>query len=250
MVHDFGSGPTEFHSAIAAPPTRAAALRNEPAALDPTLEPNSPTFRCAVLLLAAERIGQNIDRLARFSGYPREFVAKCARRLCDNGVWRNGQTVYNWDEACLADDAIRRAFWADVAVAEGRMCRRENGHGGIEWAQAGCWIKSYEDDGGRIDPGASTQYLSPDLQQVGASIQTGALLDEHVSAPEARVAQNRIQPGSRADTCRGSATGGLSPQSITRSRIQPQGESAPRHPEPTPPPTLCPELFAGTVWLT
>jgi hypothetical protein len=231
-------------------PVSVTSLRNKIKALDPTLEQSSPTFRCAVLLLAAQHLTQNIDRLARITAYPREFVAKCARRLCDNGVWRQGATVCTWNEATLADGPDHMAFWADVAVAEGKMSRRVNGNGGIEWAQAGCWIKSYEDDGGRRDPSASTQYLSPDLQQVGASIQTGALLDEHVSAPEARVAQNRIQPGSRADTSRGSATGGLSPQSITRSRIQPQGESAPRHPEPTPPPTLCPELFAGTVWLT
>ena len=104
------------------------------------IDPASDTFRAAVLLLASLEFGQNVEGLARRTGFPRSFVAKCARRLIDNGVWVGGETAAEWS----ADDEASGAFWNDVAVAEGKLCRRVGAAGEIEWAPAGYWKKNYE----------------------------------------------------------------------------------------------------------
>lgn len=129
----------------------------------PELDPASPTFRAAVLLLAAARVGQNIDRLARLTGLPRGFVAQCARRLVDNGVWRNDQTICSW----IGQGAAHPAFWSDVGVAEGRVCRRINAQGEMEWAAAGVWTKSYEYV--RSHEGLTVLYLAPEDESIEAA---------------------------------------------------------------------------------
>ena len=109
--------------------------------LDPAAEPSSSRFRAAIVLLAAVELGQNVDRLSRFTRLERPFVAKCARRLVDNGVWQGGNTVAAWTWDLQAG---RREFWNDVGVAEGKLCRRINNTGEMEWAAAGEWTKHYE----------------------------------------------------------------------------------------------------------
>lgn len=100
----------------------------------------SDTWRAAILLVASLDTGHNVDRIARRTGAPRPFVAKCARRLVDNGVWTGEGTVGAWTSDPGAGDAFRR----DVAVAEGRMQRRSGEGGVLEWAAAGNWTKSFE----------------------------------------------------------------------------------------------------------
>lgn len=105
----------------------------------PDLDPESMTYRAAVVLLIAPVIGCGVHKLAKVTGYPSEFVARCARRLVDNGVWPDGQpycsgyTVYNWDD-----------FWRDVGVAEGKLCRRCDETGELQWAAPGEWWKEYD----------------------------------------------------------------------------------------------------------
>lgn len=106
--------------------------------LSPSLDPSSPQAKAAVLLLLAREAGLNVDRLARLSGYERHFVAACVRRLYDNGVWAGGRTCYAWTEPCEA------AFWNDVGVAVGRLCRRTDEEGNPAWAPAGSWTKVYD----------------------------------------------------------------------------------------------------------
>lgn len=103
------------------------------------LDSSSITFRSAVILLAGLEFGHNIDRVARRTGYDRPFVARVARRLIDNGVWNAGVTVADWSSS----DEASGTFWNDVAVAEGKMCRRIGPTGQIEWAPAGFWNKSF-----------------------------------------------------------------------------------------------------------
>jgi hypothetical protein len=121
---------------VAAPP-RADRLRHELRRARPALGEGSPTFMSAMLLLLGREIGPNIDRLSRLTGYPRDFVAKCARRLYDNGVWEDGRTVCEWS---TQDDP---SFWADVEVAEGKLYRQSS-ETGCEWAPIGQWRKSYD----------------------------------------------------------------------------------------------------------
>jgi hypothetical protein len=103
----------------------------------PQLDPSSSVHQAAVVLLAGCVVGHNIDRLTRFTALPRPTVAKFARRLVDDGVWRGGEVVREWHGA--ADPA----FWNDVAVAEGRMHRRVTEAGVLEWAGAGEWLKAF-----------------------------------------------------------------------------------------------------------
>jgi hypothetical protein len=96
------------------------------------LDPSGETFGAALILIAACEYGQNVDLLARRTGLPRAFVARCARRLTDNGVWVGGKTAAEW----APEDPASGNFWSDAAVAEGKMCRRARPDGSLEWAPA------------------------------------------------------------------------------------------------------------------
>jgi hypothetical protein len=168
---------------------RLPQVREQVARLSPDLDPESSTFRAAVLLLASRTLGQNVDRLARFSGAPRDFVARCARRLVDNGVWQRGRTVATWTDPETADFG----FWADVGVAEGRLCRRldENGH--PEWAQAGEWWKSFDLIPPSAESGMALRYR-PRCRVVPASELVLEPREETVEEPQPEPAR-RDRPG-------------------------------------------------------
>lgn len=103
------------------------------------LDPSSPAFGAALVLIASAEYGQNVDMLARRTGLGRSFVARCARRLIDNGVWEGGRMIAEWEPRNPATGT----FWNDVAVAEGKMCRRTGPDGSLEWAPAGFWNKNF-----------------------------------------------------------------------------------------------------------
>jgi len=107
---------------------------------DPDRSPMALTFRASLLLLASREVGQNVERLAARTGTSRSFVARCARRLLDHGVWANGETVCEWGD----EGPAHPSFWNDVAVAEGKMARRTDESGAFEWVPVGDWIKFYE----------------------------------------------------------------------------------------------------------
>jgi hypothetical protein len=149
------------------------------------LAPASETFRAAVILLAGVEYGHNIDLLARRTMYDRAFVARVARRLIDNGVWKSGVTVADWSSA----DEASGTFWNDVSVAEGKMCRRIGPDGRIEWAPAGFWNKNFQ----FVDPGAdqrlATLYLdaqaAPAAETPAAVIEEAPVLTAEATAPAA-----------------------------------------------------------------
>lgn len=121
----------------------------------PDLATGSPAFQAAVVLLTGPAVRFNIDLLTRRTGLARGSVAVFARRLIDNGVWTAGAADYPWTGP--GDPR----FWNDVAVAQGRLCRRRGSDGAVEWAQAGAWHKPYEyvDAGG---PELAVAYRAPD----------------------------------------------------------------------------------------
>jgi hypothetical protein len=131
-------GPVE--ATPATPPPTLDDVRARIALLDPALEQGSPSHEAALILVTAASIGQNIDRISRFTALPRELVARCARRLVDNGVWHEGNTVCRW----LDTSGESESFRGDVAVAEGRLCRRITDEGEMEWAPQGYWRKHYD----------------------------------------------------------------------------------------------------------
>lgn len=109
--------------------------------------------RAAVLLLAGPLLGFNIDRLTKRTRYARQFVAMCARRLFDNGVWRHEGPMYCWE------DPRDPNFWRDVEVAVGRSYRRSLPEGGVEWGDTSSWRKKY-DFGQDPNAGVGVVYLT------------------------------------------------------------------------------------------
>lgn len=85
--------------------------------LDQALGDEDDYFKSAVLLLAALSVGQDVERLADFTGFPLEFIEPRAWRLKKNGIWKDGQTRANWFD----EDGGGVAFWMDVALAEGLL---------------------------------------------------------------------------------------------------------------------------------
>lgn len=98
----------------------------------------------AVVLLTARWVGHNVARLARVTGVRAPIVAKCARRLFDNGIWHEGTTVSTWRADLGTGIDQPEAFWADVGVGQGKLCRRLAEDGSPEWAAAGDWWKDYD----------------------------------------------------------------------------------------------------------
>ncbi|CAN5852608.1 hypothetical protein BH23GEM5_BH23GEM5_20890 [soil metagenome] len=230
MFSHFASHTAEPHLVPPSSRRSVAVLRRRVHELDPTLPASSRSFHAAVLLLAAEQGGQNIEWLARFTGYPREFVAKCARRLYDNGVWRSGATVSRWTGNHLDSNA----FWADVGVAEGKTCRRIGESGDIEWARAGLWTKSYDfiEQATLYEPGV--RYLPSHLQS--EPVEELAAYAEAASPPkDGTEGEIAVAPGFEPDTESHPDAGKWSAsQDVTH----------------TQPATPLPELFADAVWLT
>jgi hypothetical protein len=122
-------------------------------------DPRSERYQSALILLASTMYGQNVDLLARRTGIPRPLVSRVARRLIDNGVWQSGSTAVSW----AVGEEPGEAFWNDVGVAEGRMCRRNGTDGETEWAPAGFWNKSFQ----FVDPEADGR-LSSTYHNAGA----------------------------------------------------------------------------------
>lgn len=165
-MHSLFPAPAVPASQPVQPKATIESIRSRAAFMDPDLEHGTAAHEAAVLLVAASEIGQNIDRLARFTGFPRERVARRARRLIDNGVWQEGRTVASWRDNIEDVDSFR----ADVAVAEGTLCRRTDEFGGLEWAPSGYWRKHFE-------------YVSPRAQELPQVI----CYHPHVEMPEPEI---------------------------------------------------------------
>lgn len=128
---------------MSCPSPRSAKLReyqDRVAALRPELATGTPAFDAAVLLLSLREVPPNVDRLANRLRLQRTFVARCMRRLFDNGVLAGERLVALWAE----EEFDARAFWADVNVALGKWWRRSDGRGRLHWVPAGVWRKDYD----------------------------------------------------------------------------------------------------------
>jgi len=157
------------------------AIRRTVAQIRPELNRESLRFRSAVLLLAGPGLRFNIDRMAGRTQTPRAVVAACTRRLFDNGVWHPDGALYSW---VSPDDP---QFWNDVGVAEGRLCRRLDTLGRIEWAPAGVWRKAY----------AFVAERSSTLSIEYASIEVGSEVDDDVAEVTPSTVAERPVTGSK-----------------------------------------------------
>lgn len=173
--------PSTRTAEVSAPrgPARLPELRAEVERARPDLPEGSAEFRAAVLLLLVCDGGFNVDRLAARTRFPREFVARCLRRLTDNGLWADGALWLAWRE----EGARSQAFWWDVDVALGRRLRRTTEDGTPEWAPLDGWVKEFEYSG-RAAPTQPVfneyRYIAPhDPEPVAPSE-----ADEEEGAPE------------------------------------------------------------------
>lgn len=142
------------------PPARSMSVRELEDLLrghDSAGDPRSERFQSALILLASAIYGHNVDLLARRTGISRALVARVARRLIDNGVWQAGRIAASW----TVSDGPGEAFWNDVSVAEGRMCRRATPEGVVEWAPAGFWNKNFQFVDAEADARLSSTYHDP-----------------------------------------------------------------------------------------
>lgn len=101
------------------------AVKSDLALLAPWLDLRSPRGKMTVLVAAAAVVGRNVDRLANITRIERETVAKFCRRLFDGGV----------DPAEMGRG--HPDFWNVVALAEGRLARRVDDDGRVEWVPVG-----------------------------------------------------------------------------------------------------------------
>lgn len=167
-----------------------AAVRELVQGLDPQLDLESATGGAAILLIAGLQMEHNIVKLARFAGVESEFVARCARRLTDNGVWRGNETWCAWS----AGEKRQTAFWWDVAVAEGKLCRRTCEDGRVEWAPPGQWWKSF-DHAAKPSPEGGTLYHSPELPPEAAPPPPPESVARHEHKPAPAPDRSELFPG-------------------------------------------------------
>ncbi len=106
------------------------AVKEEVERLGPSVRgaEDDSSYRTAVVLLSAALVeGPDINGLAAFTGYSRDFIAAIALRMRVSGLWEDDfVNAQHW----YRDDSYNPAgFWVDVLVAEGLVLaqRLENG---------------------------------------------------------------------------------------------------------------------------
>jgi hypothetical protein len=203
------------------------------------IEPGSDTYRSAVLLLAGLEYGQNIDMLARRAGIDRSFVAKAARRLIDNGVWVGGRTVSEW----TALDEASGAFWNDVAVGEGKLCRRTLPDGTIEWAPPGFWNKGYHFVDHELGSSINTVYFDPGER----TADTVPLAVERIGSDDETAETAPPAPDASATTASADPQPAENPSA--GNSPPPAGSDETEDREPQPPPPSLNEIFSDAVWI-
>jgi hypothetical protein len=213
------------------------------------IDPRSDAYRSAVLLLAGLEWGQNIDVLARRTGIDRSFVARAARRLIDNGVWAGGRTVAEW----TALDEASGPFWNDVAVAQGKLCRRTLEDGAIEWAPPGFWNKGYHFVDPAVEKAMTATYFDagersteavPLAAELAAVSDTAATTAAPVT-PAADPARETPAAESVAPSAPTDAADGVDPPAEEPTAEHPGEPDADEKPAP---PSLM-EIFSDAVWL-
>lgn len=190
-------------------PTRES-IRAALAELDPSFHPESPGYPAALVLIAGREVGHNIDRIARLTGVAREEVARMARRLFDNEVWVAGNTVSRW----CHNPADLASFRNDVGVAEGRLCRKVDELGRVEWAPAGHWRKDFtyvvprnEDQPRVVVYHPHVPIPEPEPLYYPDAEEDPDLCEELVQAPEQRAVPVTDDPGPRSAQWLGNAPG-------------------------------------------
>ena len=94
-------------------------IKKEIKHMDKSLSEKDDAFKAAVILLAGSsgEVIKGVPQLAKYTGYPKEFVKKIVGNARKNRIWIKGITYCDWfDEK---NGAI--AFWLDVGVVLGYL---------------------------------------------------------------------------------------------------------------------------------
>lgn len=106
-------------------------ITDEVRRLDLELDPSDSGFQLAVILMAAAFVtGPDIERIASFTGHPRQMVADVSRRMHEAGLWEKGVVKSDY---WFQGDKWTAGLWCDTLVAEGRMKSRCNENGQREY---------------------------------------------------------------------------------------------------------------------
>jgi hypothetical protein len=91
---------------------------------DPELPESSATFKVALVILAATKLGHlDRERLAEFTGIPTDLISEFGERLAANDVWMPDGSI---DRSWQSDDS-GIDFWLIVNLALGDMERQWDG---------------------------------------------------------------------------------------------------------------------------
>jgi hypothetical protein len=105
-------------------------IKKEVEKLDPALAgaENDEAYQVAVILLSAAFVeGPNVDRLVKFTGYSRDFIADISRRMHGSGLWENG--FVHDDHWFRGDRYATMIFWTDTFVATGQIVVKRSADG-------------------------------------------------------------------------------------------------------------------------
>jgi hypothetical protein len=95
-------------------------VKKEVYRLDPVITEEDDGFKVAVILISSVIVGANIKRLAIFTHYTREYIAKVGKYFRKNQVWKNGEVdTSEW----FKKETGGVAFWMNVAVGQGFVKR-------------------------------------------------------------------------------------------------------------------------------
>lgn len=90
--------------------------------LDISIQEQPDFYNTALVLLSAPICGPDADRLAKFTGLPRAFIALIRLRMIEAELWTS--TDIRCDEWYSADGRLStKCFCLDVLVAEGLVRR-------------------------------------------------------------------------------------------------------------------------------
>ena len=93
---------------------------------DLTEDEDDIAFKASVVLLSSAVVGPSIERLAKFTGYPRSLISEFSKRLRENGIWKGGKIYANWLDPHGGVD-----FICDSMVAVGWMARSKGEDDGL-----------------------------------------------------------------------------------------------------------------------
>jgi len=122
-----------------------ADVRRQLELIDPRLvgHENGIVYRHAIVLLSSLVVGNDISNLARFTGYPRTFIAQIYYRMQEAELWVGDLIRFeHWNYR--GEMIFDVNFWIDVMVAHGGWIRFLDEKGNYDYEQIG--LEAWEED--------------------------------------------------------------------------------------------------------